>query len=148
MITKGKSLEAVRHTTRSADQAWMGSTWRSTKVRTFLPTPIVRLNPSSSHAFSSCRTQGKWYEQKFHDWTQFKEVYDTTLDIRLTSDKKVIAMMLKSIISHWDVRILLISYFACCRRAGLTTSESRDRRRTRLNCLGINRPLPTELITL
>jgi len=32
--------------------------------------------------------QGKWYEQKFHDWTQFKEVYDTTLDIKLTSDKK------------------------------------------------------------
>lgn len=33
--------------------------------------------------------QGKWYEQKFHDWTQFKEVYDTTLDIKLTADKKV-----------------------------------------------------------
>jgi hypothetical protein len=33
--------------------------------------------------------QGKWYEQKFHDWTQFKEVYDTTLDIKLTTDKKV-----------------------------------------------------------
>eukprot|EP00568_Trieres_chinensis_P006936 CAMPEP_0183303626 /NCGR_PEP_ID=MMETSP0160_2-20130417/8987_1 /TAXON_ID=2839 ORGANISM="Odontella Sinensis, Strain Grunow 1884" /NCGR_SAMPLE_ID=MMETSP0160_2 /ASSEMBLY_ACC=CAM_ASM_000250 /LENGTH=1011 /DNA_ID=CAMNT_0025466551 /DNA_START=56 /DNA_END=3091 /DNA_ORIENTATION=+ len=32
--------------------------------------------------------QGKWYEQKFHDWTQFKEVYDTTLDIRLTPDGK------------------------------------------------------------
>ena len=33
--------------------------------------------------------QGKWYEQKFHDWTQFKEVYDTTLDIKLTTDNKV-----------------------------------------------------------
>jgi lipocalin len=33
--------------------------------------------------------QGKWYEVKFHDWTQFKEVYDTTLDIKLTSDGKV-----------------------------------------------------------
>eukprot|EP00565_Helicotheca_tamesis_P007048 CAMPEP_0185733512 /NCGR_PEP_ID=MMETSP1171-20130828/19752_1 /TAXON_ID=374046 /ORGANISM="Helicotheca tamensis, Strain CCMP826" /LENGTH=987 /DNA_ID=CAMNT_0028403267 /DNA_START=144 /DNA_END=3107 /DNA_ORIENTATION=+ len=32
--------------------------------------------------------QGKWYEQKFHDWTQFKEVYDTTLDIKLTTDGK------------------------------------------------------------
>jgi len=28
--------------------------------------------------------QGLWYEQKFHDWTQFKEVYDTTLGIKLT----------------------------------------------------------------
>ena len=25
-----------------------------------------------------------WYEQKFHDWTQFKEVYSTTLNIELT----------------------------------------------------------------
>jgi hypothetical protein len=32
--------------------------------------------------------QGKWYEHKFHDWTQFKEVYDTTLDIRLTEGGK------------------------------------------------------------
>jgi hypothetical protein len=30
--------------------------------------------------------QGLWYEQKFHDWTQFKEVYDTTLNIRLTEN--------------------------------------------------------------
>lgn len=27
--------------------------------------------------------QGLWYEQKFHDWTQFKEVYDTTLGIQV-----------------------------------------------------------------
>lgn len=26
------------------------------------------------------------YEHKFHDWTQFKEVYDTTLDIKVGSD--------------------------------------------------------------
>jgi len=32
--------------------------------------------------------QGLWYEHKFHDWTQFKEVYDTTLDIKLTEDGK------------------------------------------------------------
>mmetsp|Transcript_25010 Transcript_25010/g.37405 ORF Transcript_25010/g.37405 Transcript_25010/m.37405 type:complete len:575 (-) Transcript_25010:196-1920(-) len=31
---------------------------------------------------------GLWYEIKFHDWTQFKEVYDTTLDIKLTPDGK------------------------------------------------------------
>jgi hypothetical protein len=78
------------------------------------PPPDFRRSPShiSSHPFSSCLAQGKWYEQKFHDWTQFKEVYDTTLDIRLTSDKKVIAMILKSIISHSDVHVLSISYVA------------------------------------
>jgi hypothetical protein len=27
--------------------------------------------------------QGKWYWHKVHDWTQFKELYDTTLDIEL-----------------------------------------------------------------
>jgi hypothetical protein len=31
--------------------------------------------------------QGLWYEQKFHDWTQFKEVYDTTLDIKVKKHK-------------------------------------------------------------
>jgi len=34
--------------------------------------------------FNLEKYQGLWYEQKFHDWTQFKEVYDTTLDIKLT----------------------------------------------------------------
>ena len=43
----------------------------------------------SMNGFDLEKYQGKWYEQKFHDWTQFKEVYDTTLDIKLTSDKKV-----------------------------------------------------------
>lgn len=43
----------------------------------------------SMDGFDLEKYQGKWYEQKFHDWTQFKEVYDTTLDIKLTSDKKV-----------------------------------------------------------
>jgi hypothetical protein len=33
--------------------------------------------------FDISKYQGKWYEQKFHDWTQFKEVYDTTLDIKV-----------------------------------------------------------------
>eukprot|EP00536_Pseudo-nitzschia_multiseries_P011453 jgi/Psemu1/297863/fgenesh1_pm.391_\ len=32
--------------------------------------------------------QGLWYEHKFHDWTQFKEVYDTTLGIKLTDGGK------------------------------------------------------------
>mmetsp|Transcript_145020 Transcript_145020/g.255648 ORF Transcript_145020/g.255648 Transcript_145020/m.255648 type:complete len:516 (+) Transcript_145020:133-1680(+) len=29
---------------------------------------------------------GRWYEHGFHDWTQFGEVYDTTLDIELSKD--------------------------------------------------------------
>lgn len=33
--------------------------------------------------FDVKKYQGLWYEHKFHDWTQFKEVYDTTLDIRV-----------------------------------------------------------------
>jgi hypothetical protein len=38
----------------------------------------------SMNSFDLQKYQGKWYEHKFHDWTQFKEVYDTTLDIKLT----------------------------------------------------------------
>lgn len=38
----------------------------------------------SMNDFDLNKYQGLWYEQKFHDWTQFKEVYDTTLDIKLT----------------------------------------------------------------
>ena len=34
--------------------------------------------------FDLNKYQGLWYEQKFHDWTQFKEVYDTTLDIKVS----------------------------------------------------------------
>jgi hypothetical protein len=33
--------------------------------------------------FDLKKYQGLWYEQKFHDWTQFKEVYDTTLGIKV-----------------------------------------------------------------
>merc|ERR1719343_1650831 len=42
----------------------------------------------SMNAFDLEKYQGLWYEQKFHDWTQFKEVYDTTLDIKLTDGGK------------------------------------------------------------
>ena len=38
----------------------------------------------SMNDFDLQRYQGVWYEHKFHDWTQFKEVYDTSLDIKLT----------------------------------------------------------------
>lgn len=56
---------------------------------------IVRGCPSydevrqpSMDNFDLEKYQGLWYEQKFHDWTQFKEVYDTTLDIKLTEGGK------------------------------------------------------------
>lgn len=42
----------------------------------------------SMNNFDLEKYQGKWYEHKFHDWTQFKEVYDTTLDIKLAPDGK------------------------------------------------------------
>ena len=35
--------------------------------------------------FNLEKYEGKWYEHEFHDWTQFKEVYDTSLDIKLTN---------------------------------------------------------------
>jgi hypothetical protein len=38
----------------------------------------------SMDGFDLAKYQGKWYEHGFHDWTQFKEVYDTSLDIKLT----------------------------------------------------------------
>jgi hypothetical protein len=92
--------------------------------------------------------QGKWYEQKFHDWTQFKEVYDTTLDIKLTSDKKVnyVRVTIDDLFCS-DVRTLSTFVPARRFRDGSTTSESRDRRRTPPNCPGINRPSPTGPIT-
>jgi len=40
---------------------------------------------SSMDNFDINKYQGLWYEQKFHDWTQFKEVYDTTLDIKVST---------------------------------------------------------------
>lgn len=36
--------------------------------------------------FDIQKYQGLWYEHKFHDWTQFKEVYDTTLDIKVRKE--------------------------------------------------------------
>jgi hypothetical protein len=39
---------------------------------------------TSMDDFDLKKYQGLWYEQKFHDWTQFKEVYDTSLNIKLT----------------------------------------------------------------
>ena len=41
---------------------------------------------SSVHDFDYNKYQGRWYWHKVHDWTQFDEMYDTTLDIRLTEN--------------------------------------------------------------
>jgi len=38
---------------------------------------------SSMDTFDLNKYQGQWYEHKFHDWTQFKEVYDTSLGIKV-----------------------------------------------------------------
>jgi len=38
--------------------------------------------------FDVSKYTGRWYEHGFHDYTQFGEVYDTTLDIELSADGK------------------------------------------------------------
>jgi hypothetical protein len=35
-------------------------------------------------SFDYLKYQGRWYWHKVHDWTQFHQMYDTTLDIQLT----------------------------------------------------------------
>lgn len=48
-----------------------------------------QVRQKSMDDFDLKKYQGLWYEQKFHDWTQFKEVYDTTLDIKVSmNDEK------------------------------------------------------------
>jgi lipocalin len=44
----------------------------------------------SMEGFDLNKYQGLWYEHKFHDWTQFKEVYDTTLNIKVCGSFVVI----------------------------------------------------------
>lgn len=91
----------------------------------------------SMDGFDLEKYQGKWYEQKFHDWTQFKEVYDTTLDIKLTSDKKVRRNCIgSSVISVLFVYLV----FACplLHRVGLMTLELEDLRLTLQNYHGIS----------
>ncbi|KAJ1458617.1 hypothetical protein M885DRAFT_614466 [Pelagophyceae sp. CCMP2097] len=43
---------------------------------------------SSMDGFDAQKYGGIWYEHAYHDWTQFAEVYDTTLDIRVAEDGK------------------------------------------------------------
>ena len=42
----------------------------------------------SMDGFDVTKYTGRWYEHAYHDWTQFAEVYDTTLDIDLAADGK------------------------------------------------------------
>ena len=37
--------------------------------------------------FDRSKYTGRWYEHAFHDWTQFSDTYDVTLDIELSTDK-------------------------------------------------------------
>lgn len=38
----------------------------------------------SMATFDPTKYTGKWYEHYFHDWTQFSDVYDTTLEIEVS----------------------------------------------------------------
>ena len=42
----------------------------------------------SMDGFDRTKYTGRWYEHAFHDYTQFSDVYDTTLDIELSKDGK------------------------------------------------------------
>ena len=55
---------------------------KTTKIVKGCPTYDEVKQPSMNN-FDLEKYQGLWYEQKFHDWTQFKEVYDTTLGIKV-----------------------------------------------------------------
>jgi hypothetical protein len=54
--------------------------------------------------FDLQKYQGKWYEHKFHDWTQFKEVYDTTLDIK-------VCLWSEGLRCYWFLMVRLIPLF-------------------------------------
>ena len=47
---------------------------------------IWQVRQPSMSSFDARKYTGKWYEHGFHDWTQFSDVYDTTLEIELSKD--------------------------------------------------------------
>ena len=49
------------------------------------PTYQQVVQPSMAD-FDVKKYTGRWYEHAFHDYTQFSDVYDTTLDIELSAD--------------------------------------------------------------
>ena len=46
----------------------------------------AQVKQPSMNGFDVTKYKGRWYEHAYHDWTQFAEVYDTTLDIDLAAD--------------------------------------------------------------
>ena len=54
----------------------------SVQAQQFMRNRLEALSEASRN-FDINKYPGLWYEIKFHDWTQFKEVYDTTLDIKV-----------------------------------------------------------------
>ena len=46
--------------------------------------PFVEVRRPSMENFDRNKYTGRWYEQAFHDYTQFTETYDVTLDIELS----------------------------------------------------------------
>ena len=59
------------------------------KGREFRGCPTYeQVRQPSMDGFDVRKYNGLWYEHAFHDWTQFKEVYDTTLDIKVDEDGK------------------------------------------------------------
>jgi hypothetical protein len=59
------------------------------------PAPGSVQSPSVNQNFDYQNYSGRWYWHKVHDWTQFREMYDTTLDIRLTEDGYVNTLTIK-----------------------------------------------------
>jgi len=45
-----------------------------------------QVRQKSMDDFDVSKYTGRWYEHAFHDYTQFSDVYDTTLDIELSKD--------------------------------------------------------------
>jgi hypothetical protein len=46
----------------------------------------AEVRQKSMDGFDVAKYTGRWYEHAFHDYTQFADVYDTTLDIELSKD--------------------------------------------------------------
>ena len=69
----------------------------------------------SMNDFNLEKYQGLWYEQKFHDWTQFKEVYDTTLDIkvRIVRNRAVVSIGTRFFCYPFLFSRHFVSYFSC-----------------------------------
>ena len=60
----------------------------TTKVVRGCPAYADVADPGVENIFDARKYQGTWYEHAYHDWTQFSEVYDTSLDISLPEDAK------------------------------------------------------------